>query len=129
MIITNIGELVGIVPEGVLRKCGAEMSETGILRNAWLRIKDGLITDFGVMPERSSSLLAGDVSTPGSGQGEGPVGSKLLRSDDADDDGRGRSGGDARSWPGMTERSSRRGKRPPRDGRDQAGRRFCFERP
>lgn len=47
MIITNIGELVGIVPEGVLRKCGAEMSETGILHNAWLRIEDGIITDFG----------------------------------------------------------------------------------
>ena len=31
------------------------------------------------------------VSTPGHGQGEGPVGSKLSRSDDADDDGRGRS--------------------------------------
>ncbi len=31
------------------------------------------------------------VSTPGHGQGVGPVGSKLSRSDDADDDGRGRS--------------------------------------
>ena len=28
-IIKNIGELVGIVPEGVLRKQGAEMAETG----------------------------------------------------------------------------------------------------
>ena len=34
-----------------------------------------------------------DVSTHGLGQGEGPVGSKLSRSDDADDNGRGRSGG------------------------------------
>ncbi len=31
------------------------------------------------------------VSTPGHGQGEGPVDSKLSRSDDADGDGRGRS--------------------------------------
>ena len=47
--IINIGELVGIVPEGVLRKEGAAMAETGILRNAWLRIEDGLIGDFGPM--------------------------------------------------------------------------------
>ena len=47
MIIKNIGELVGVVPEGVLRKCGAEMSEVGILRDAWLRIEDGKIADFG----------------------------------------------------------------------------------
>ena len=47
-IILNIGELVGIVPKGVLRKQGAEMSETGTLRNAWLRIApDGTIADFG----------------------------------------------------------------------------------
>ena len=36
-------------------------------------------------------LLLRGVSTPGHGQGEGPVGSKLSRSDDAYDDGRGRS--------------------------------------
>ena len=45
------------------------------------------------------------VSTPGHGQGEGPVGSKLSRSDDADDDGRGRSE--------RSERSPLRGKLPP----------------
>ena len=49
MIIKNIGELVGIVPEGVLLKRGAEMSEVGVLRNAWLRIEDGRIADFGTM--------------------------------------------------------------------------------
>ena len=38
-------------------------------------------------------LAPEDVSTAGLGQGEGPVGSKLSRSDDADDNGRGRSGG------------------------------------
>ena len=52
MIIYNIGELVGIVPECVLRKSGAEMSEVGILRNAWLRIENGCIVDFGEMTER-----------------------------------------------------------------------------
>ena len=39
MIITNIGELIGIVPAGVLRKQGAEMAQTGVLRNAWLAIE------------------------------------------------------------------------------------------
>ena len=52
MIIKNIGELVGIVPRGVLRKQGQEMSETGILHDAWLRIApDGIIEDFGTMRE------------------------------------------------------------------------------
>ena len=50
-LIVNIGELVGIVPEGVMRKQGAEMSETGVLKDAWLRIEDGLIKDFGPMSE------------------------------------------------------------------------------
>ena len=47
MIISNIGELVGIVPEGVPRKSGAEMSEVGILRDAWILVRDGVIVDFG----------------------------------------------------------------------------------
>ena len=50
MIITNIGILTGIVPEGVLRKEGAAMAETGTLRDAWLRISDdGRIAAFGPM--------------------------------------------------------------------------------
>ena len=89
MIIKNIGELVGIVPEGVLLKSGAEMSEVGILRNAWLRIEDGRIVDFGAEP--CGSQCPGGVSTPGHGQGEGPAGDKLSLSDDAENSGRGRS--------------------------------------
>ena len=54
-LIVNIGELVGIVPEGVLRKQGAEMSETGVIKDAWLRIEDGLIKDFGQMAECPSA--------------------------------------------------------------------------
>ena len=50
MLIVNIGELVGIVPPGVLRKQGAEMSDTGRLRNAWLRVEGGRIEGFGEMP-------------------------------------------------------------------------------
>ena len=63
LLIVNIGELVGIVPEGVLRKQGAEMSETGILKDAWIRIEDGLIKDFGSMsecPETGSDVLDAD---------------------------------------------------------------------
>ena len=50
-LITNIGELVGIVPEGVLRKQGAEMADAGILRDAWLAIEDGRIAGFGGMAD------------------------------------------------------------------------------
>jgi len=63
LLIVNIGELVGIVPEGVLRKQGAEMSETGILKDAWISIEDGLIKDFGPMsecPETGSDVLDAD---------------------------------------------------------------------
>ena len=52
MIITNIGELVGIVPEGVLRKQGAEMAETGVIKDAWLAVEDGRITGFGQMADQ-----------------------------------------------------------------------------
>ena len=46
-LIKNIGLLVGIAPEGVLKKAGKEMAETGMLENAWLLIEDGRIADFG----------------------------------------------------------------------------------
>ena len=47
--IKNIREIVGIVPEGVLRKQGPEMNETGSLRDAWLLMDDDRIADFGEM--------------------------------------------------------------------------------
>ena len=50
-LIKNIGELVGIVPTGVLRKQGAEMAETGVLKDAWLAIEDGKIAGFGKMAD------------------------------------------------------------------------------
>lgn len=49
MVIKNIGLLSGIQPEGVQRLQGAEMSETGTLKNAWLAIDNGRISDFGSM--------------------------------------------------------------------------------
>ena len=58
MLIKNIGLLAGIVPEGVLRKEGAEMAETGILDSAWLLIEDGRIAGFGPM---SSCPWSGNI--------------------------------------------------------------------
>lgn len=49
--IKNIGQLVGIVPAGVLRKQGKEMSETGMMDNAYLVMENGRIVDFGQMNE------------------------------------------------------------------------------
>jgi imidazolonepropionase len=67
-IIKNIGELVGIVPAGVLRKQGAEMAETGVLlRDAWLAIEDGRIAGFGPMgtePEGEKVDAAGGMVLP-----------------------------------------------------------------
>ena len=48
-LIYNIGLLVGIQPEGVLRVEGEEQGRTGVLENAWLRIQDGRIAAFGPM--------------------------------------------------------------------------------
>ena len=48
-LIKHIGEIVGIVPEGVLRKEGAGMNVTGTLQDAWLLIEDGRIAAFGEM--------------------------------------------------------------------------------
>jgi len=62
MIIKNIGELVGIVPEGVLRKQGAEMSETGVLKDAWLAVEDGRIAGFGPMGTEPESMDAIDAA-------------------------------------------------------------------
>ena len=49
--IKNIREIVGITPEGVLRKQGAEMDHTGTLSNAYLLMEDDRIVDFGPMNE------------------------------------------------------------------------------
>ena len=46
----NIGLLAGVLPEGVLRKRGAEMDRVGTLDNAWLLSENGRIADFGQGP-------------------------------------------------------------------------------
>lgn len=48
-LIKDIGQIAGIVEEGILRKEGAAMSETGTLDNAWLLIDNERIADFGSM--------------------------------------------------------------------------------
>lgn len=50
-IITNIGELVGIVSEGVQRKRGAEMDEVGSIKDAYLTIEGERIAAFGNMSD------------------------------------------------------------------------------
>ncbi len=47
IVFKNIGELAGIVPEGLLRKQGAEMADAGILHDSWLAVEEGKIVDFG----------------------------------------------------------------------------------
>ena len=49
MLLVNIKELVGIEEEGRLMKCGAEMSEIGRIKNAFLLIKGKKIVDYGTM--------------------------------------------------------------------------------
>jgi imidazolonepropionase len=71
MIIKNIGILVGIQPEGVLRVEGEAQGKTGVLENAWLRIEDGRIVDFGEMAAHvghDASVIPGSDSSviPGS---------------------------------------------------------------
>lgn len=60
-IITHIGELVGIVPEGVLRKQGAEMDEVGSLRDAHLTIEGERIYGFGNMSDCPAASPKDDV--------------------------------------------------------------------
>ncbi len=60
-IITNIGELVGIVPKSVTRKLGAEMDEVGSLKNAFLTIEGGQISGFGNMSERPAAGTQDEV--------------------------------------------------------------------
>ena len=63
-LIINIGELVGIVPAGVLRKQGAEMAETGVLKDAWLAIEDGKIKAFGKMADLPVGKPVGEPVEP-----------------------------------------------------------------
>lgn len=61
IIITNIGELVGIVSEGVLRKQGTEMDEVGSLKDAYLTIEGERISGFGNMSDCPAASPKDDV--------------------------------------------------------------------
>ena len=63
LLITDIGRLYGVNPEGCLVRCGAEMSEFPCVENAWLRVVDGKIAEWGAapVPPSSLSLPAGEV--------------------------------------------------------------------
>lgn len=64
-LIKNIGQIAGIVEEGVLRKEGAAMSETGTLDSAWLLIDNERIADFGPMDALHSDEGCGVIDADG----------------------------------------------------------------
>ena len=51
IIITNIKELVGILPKNKLVVGGKEMNELSILKNAFIEVKDDKIQSFGSMKD------------------------------------------------------------------------------
>lgn len=53
--ITNIGRITGILPQGVTRLCGEEMSSVTSLDNAWLAVDGDTIAGFGTMQEFTAS--------------------------------------------------------------------------
>lgn len=64
-LIYNIGLLVGIQPEGVLRVDGPAQGRTGVLENAWLRIEDGRIAGFGEMERCPIGVGHDDIDAQG----------------------------------------------------------------
>lgn len=49
-LITNIKEIFGILPHGIMKKEGEEMGSVESLKDAWLLVDGGKIADFGTMP-------------------------------------------------------------------------------
>lgn len=64
-LIKDIGQIAGIVEEGILRKEGAAMSETGTLDSAWLLIDNERIADFGPMDALPSEEGCGVIDADG----------------------------------------------------------------
>lgn len=65
ILIRNIGTLIGIVPEGIYRKQGSEMNETGSISDAWLLINGEKIEAFGPMSTLDSGLIDSFRDIPG----------------------------------------------------------------
>ncbi len=60
LLIKNIKSLLQIRPQGVSKVSGAEMAELPSIENAWLSVKDGVISGFGPMascPEETSAQI------------------------------------------------------------------------
>ena len=55
--IINIKQLAGIISDNQLLKKGVEMNELSVLENAYLTVKDGLISDFGIMSDFNFSNI------------------------------------------------------------------------
>ena len=51
IIITNIKELVGILPKNKLVLSGKNMNELSILKNAFIKVKEDKIQSFGLMKD------------------------------------------------------------------------------
>ncbi len=61
--------LTGVVPEGVLLKCGHEMDSVESLSDAWLLVEDGIIAGFGTMcGVHSEGGIASGFGTMGVGR-------------------------------------------------------------
>lgn len=61
MLITNIGRLHGIVPEGVRCLRGGDMAAFGSMPGAWLRADGGMISGFGKMDECPSPMPGEEI--------------------------------------------------------------------
>ena len=51
IIITNIKELVGILPKNKLVLSGKEMNKLSVLKNAFIEVKEDKIESFGLMKD------------------------------------------------------------------------------
>ena len=51
IIITNIKELVGILPKNKLVLSGKEMNKLSVLKNAFIEVKEDKIKSFGLMKD------------------------------------------------------------------------------
>ena len=68
-LITNLGVIAGILPAGVLRKCGAEMDTMELLNDAWILIDGNIIASFGTMDQLPpEATLPGTVTTDAGGR-------------------------------------------------------------
>lgn len=65
LLVENIGKIVGILPAGVERLCGAEMARIGTLDDAWLLARGGRIEAFGPMPVPEGTVADETVDAAG----------------------------------------------------------------